>query len=106
MGKYLFQASYTAEGLQGVRSAGAASRVKSITGLVASLGGKVESFNFAFGDTDAYVVCELPNDETAAAIALAVSGSGVVSLRTVKLLTAEQVDAAFAINVPYTAPGS
>jgi uncharacterized protein with GYD domain len=74
--------------------------------VIESLGGALEAFYFAFGDVDAYVMVDLPDDETAAAVALAVSGSGAVATRTTKLLTAEQVDIAIGKGVPYRPPGA
>jgi uncharacterized protein with GYD domain len=106
MPKYLFQASYTAEGLKGLQKAGAASRVAAITDMAAALGGGVDSFHFAFGDVDAYVVCDLPDDEAAAAAAFAVGASGAVGVTTVKLLTVDEADAALARSVAYRPPGS
>jgi uncharacterized protein with GYD domain len=73
--------------------------------VIESLGGTLDGFYFAFGEVDAYAVVDLPDDETAAAVALAVSGSGAVTTRTIKLLTAEQVDVAIGKGVPYRPPG-
>jgi uncharacterized protein with GYD domain len=59
--------------------------------LVASLGGKVHQFFFAFGRYDAIVVVEAPSDEAIAAGMMAVAASGAVSAgQTTKLLTAEE----------------
>ncbi|NUR10208.1 MAG: GYD domain-containing protein [Nocardioidaceae bacterium] len=106
MPKFLFAASYKPEGLEGVRKEGADARIRAIEGLVADLGGKVESFYFAFGDVDAFVTVDLPDDETAAAMTLAVGASGLVTTTTTKLLTGAQIDQAFAKSVPYRAPGA
>ena len=57
-------------------------------------GGRLEQFYFAFGDHDAFAVADLPDNESAAAFALAVSEAGGASVRTVVLLTPEEVDAA------------
>ncbi len=78
------------------------------TALVESLGGTVESFYFALGDTDAYVVIDLPNNTTAAAGALAVNIGGGATVRTVALLTAAEVDASVAAvkRATYRPPGS
>jgi len=65
----------------------------------------MESFDFAFGDDDAYVRVELPDDKTAAAVAMAVNGSGTTHARTVVLLTPEEVDAAAQLKVGYIPPG-
>jgi uncharacterized protein with GYD domain len=71
-----------------------------------ALGGKVESFHFAFGGSDAYVIVELPDNQAAAAIALAVNATGAVSVKTAVLLTPEEVDAAAKQSVQYRPPGS
>ena len=60
MSKYLFEASYTAEGVRGLQQAGAASRVAAISDMCEQLGGSLDSFHFAFGDVDAFVICDLP----------------------------------------------
>jgi uncharacterized protein with GYD domain len=106
MAKYLFAGSYSAEGLKAIMSVGAVSRGAVIEALVANAGGSVESVHWAFGDTDVYLIADLPSDEAAAALALRVSASGVASTKTVKLLTAEQIDAAIAMEVDYQPPGS
>jgi uncharacterized protein with GYD domain len=106
MGKYLFAGSYTTEGLNRIMSAGAVNRRAAIDQMAASVGGSVESVYWGFGDTDVYLIADLPSDEAAAALSLRVSASGVASTRTVKLLTAEQIDAAIAMEVDYQPPGS
>jgi uncharacterized protein with GYD domain len=105
MGRYLFKVSYSVDGLKGVVKQGAANRAEFISKMAANLGGSVESFDFAFGETDVYALCEIPDDETAAAVAMAVGSSGAGSIQTVKLLTAEQVDKARGIATGYQPPG-
>ena len=106
MPKYLIQASYTAEGVKGLRSAGGTSRREAIASLTEGLGGRLESFYFAFGDHDVHTVVELPDHETATAVALTVNASGAVTVRTTVLLTPEEVDAAAQRSVDYRPPGS
>src|SRR4051794_10519998 len=106
MPKFLFEASYAPEGVQGIQSAGGTSRVKAVSDATEALGGKVESFHFAFGASDAYVIVELPDNGAAAAIALAVNATGAVSVKTAVLLTPEEVDAAAKQSVQYRPPGS
>ena len=106
MPKYLISANYTAEGMAGVRAAGAKSRVDAVTKMLEAMGGRLESFHFAFGDTDVFVVVEAPDDEAVAAVSIAINGSGAVSTRTTKLLTVEQVDEALRRSVDYRPPGS
>jgi len=54
----------------------------------AHLGGKVESFCFAFGDTDVHLVVDMPDNASVAAAALARNAGGGATSRTVALLTA------------------
>ena len=106
MPKYLFEAKYTAEGVRGLKEAGASSRAAAVRDMTAGLGGSLDSFYFAFGDVDAYVVVDLPDDEAAAAAAFTVGASQTTQLKTVKLLTLEEADAAIARSVDYRPPGS
>jgi uncharacterized protein with GYD domain len=106
MPKYLVQASYTREGVEGVRAEGGSSRRDAVAQTAASLGGKLESFHFAFGDHDAYVILDLPDNEAAAAIALTVNAAGGAAVKTTVLLTPEQVDEAAKRSVEYRPPGT
>ena len=106
MPKYLIQASYTLDGIKGVRSEGGSSRRDAVAKVAESAGGRLESFYFAFGDYDVHTVVELPDNESAAAVALTVNASGAVNVRTVVLLTPEEVDAAAQRSVDYRPPGS
>ena len=106
MPKYLFEARYSAEGIKGLQNAGAASRVSAINDLCQHLGGSLDSFHFAFGDVDAFVICDLPDDTAAAAAAFTVGASAAAAVVTTKLLTVEEADAAIGRTVPYRPPGS
>jgi len=106
MPKYLFQSSYTAEGARGLLKEGGTSREAYLKSLAESHGAKLEAYYFAFGDTDTYTIFEVPDNATAAALALAVSASGAARVKTVVLLTAEEIDAAAKQNVSFRAPGA
>ncbi len=106
MSKFLFEASYTTDGIKGVQSAGGSSRRDAVAAVAESVGGKLESFYFAFGERDAYVVVELPDNESAAAVALTVNAAGGATVKTVVLLTPEEVDGAAKRSVDYKPPGS
>lgn len=93
MPKYMFQVRYTGEGLAGVLQDGGSARRAVAEALAKDLGGSLEAFYFAFGDTDAYVIGDLPDNRAAAKLALTVSSSGRVQLTTVPLLTVDEVDA-------------
>jgi uncharacterized protein with GYD domain len=106
MPKYLFQASYTAQGVEGLRSAGGSNRRDVVEKTAESLGGQLESFHFAFGEHDVYAIAELPDNEAAAALALTVNGTGAVAVETTVLLTPEEIDDAAKRSVDYSPPGS
>jgi uncharacterized protein with GYD domain len=56
-----------------------------------SLGGKLHSFFFAFGDYDVVAIAELPDNAAAAAFALGTASKGAVSkFHTTVLLTAAE----------------
>jgi uncharacterized protein with GYD domain len=103
--RFMIVASYTAEGEQGLLSKGGSARRSSVTEMVEKLGGKVETFDFAFGEDDVFVVVELPDNVTAAAIGLAVGATGLVALRTIVLLTPEEIDEAAQKHADYHGPG-
>jgi len=105
MAKYLFAARCTPEGAKGVAREGGSGRKAAIAKMAEGLGGKLEAFYFAFGDVDAYVVVDVPDNITAAAAALAVNQGGAASVKTVVLISPEDMDKAGKKSVDYRAPG-
>ena len=105
MGKYLFEVSYSQDGVKGVLKEGGSSRVATIEKLVKAHSGKVEAFYFAFGGADAYLIVDLPSAVETAAISLTVSASGAATVKTIVLLTPAEVDSAAKVQVDYRAPG-
>ncbi len=73
--------------------------------MTEGLGGKLETFYYAVGDVDAYVIVDMPDNITAAAAALAVSQSGGATVKTVVLIPPEDVDKAGKKAVEYRPPG-
>ena len=104
MSKYLIHASYTAEGVKGLLKAGGTARRAAVQKMVEGLGGRVEAFYFAFGENDAHVILDLPDNLTAAAISLAVTATGAVSTKTTVLLTPEEIAQAVKSPVDYRPP--
>lgn len=105
MGKYLFIGNYESEGAKGLITDGGTGRRAAIDNLAESVGGSVESFYYAFGGDDVFVICDLPSDEAAASVALTVGAAGSVGIRTVALLSPEQIDAAAQLSPAYRPPG-
>ena len=106
MPKYLFQARYTSEGIQGLVGDSASGRRADVQAAVKALGGNVEAFYYAFGDDDVITIVDLPDNIRAAALGLTSTGSGAVRVRTTPLLSVEDVDAALDIKTQYRAPGA
>jgi uncharacterized protein with GYD domain len=102
----MVEASYTAEGLKGILEGGGSSRPDAVRNMAESLGGTLEAFYFAFGDTDVYAVIDMPDNVSTAAVAMAVNASGSVTAKTTILLTPEEVDQAAQKSVDYSPPGS
>jgi uncharacterized protein with GYD domain len=105
MAKYLLVGSYTAEGARGALKEGGTARRKAADQVVETAGGKLESFYWAFGEDDFYSIVDFPNAASAAAAAMTLGGSGAVKVRTVVLITAEELDAASKVSVTYRPPG-
>jgi uncharacterized protein with GYD domain len=106
MPKYLIEASYTAEGVRGLMKDSASGRRAVVKDSVKSLGGKLESMYYSFGDHDALIILDLPDNVAAAALSAAVGATGMVRIKTTVLLTVEEVDKAVAKKSKYKAPGS
>ncbi|MBK5288892.1 MAG: GYD domain-containing protein [Acidimicrobiia bacterium] len=106
MPKYMFRASLAAEGVAGVLTEGGTARRSAVQDAIETLGGSLEAFYFAFGDDDVVGICELPDDETAAAFAMETSASGRVSVSTTVLLSPEAIDRAREKRSGWRAPGA
>ena len=109
MPKYLIEASYSQAGLKALVKDGGTGRRKAVEAASKALGGRLESMYFAFGTSDVYAIVDAPDNITAAAFALAVGGTGVAAhLKTIVLLTAEEVDQAAkkSAGSGYRAPGA
>jgi uncharacterized protein with GYD domain len=102
---FLFRASYSQQGLQGLLKEGAKSRVKVLTDTVAAVGGKLDAMYWSFGDEDVILLVEAPDNIAAAALSTRVSATGAASVSTTVLLTAAEVDKARKLKSTYRPPG-
>ena len=106
MARFLFQGTYSREGAQGLLREGGTKRRAAVEALLASLGGRLEAFYYGFGETDLYMIVELPDNAAAAAASLTVVASGAGSWRTTVLLSAEEMDRVAKSGGSYRAPTS
>ncbi|HVM30826.1 MAG TPA: GYD domain-containing protein [Candidatus Limnocylindrales bacterium] len=105
MPKYLFIGRYSPEGARGVLKEGGTKRREAAEQVLASVGGRLESIHWAFGEGDFYVVADMPDNVAASAAALRVAASGAVGIKTVVLMTADEVDQATQRSAEYRPPG-
>ena len=105
MPKYLYRVSLSAEGLKGTLAEGGTSRRETISKLAENMGGRLEAFYYAFGEDDAIVIADVPDNVTAAAIATTVAAAGVGSISTTVLIEPEEIDAIGKLTVDYRPPG-
>jgi uncharacterized protein with GYD domain len=105
MPKYLVEASYLSEGIRGVQKEGGTGRRRAIDALFKSLGGSVEAFYFAFGDKDVVIIGDLPDNASAAALAMKVNAAGAASAKINVLLAPQEMDEAVKKTSVYRPPG-
>ena len=90
MPSYLLQASYTVEALN-ILMKKPQDRTEVVRKSIEKLGGKLIGLWLSFGEHDVTCVFEMPNNVSAAAIALAVGAGGAVrDPKTTPLLTVEE----------------
>lgn len=105
MPKYMVQAKLTTEGLKGTLEEGGKKRKAAITKAIESLGGKLETYYYAFGEYDVVGIADMPDNVSAAAFAMIVTMSGGAACATTVLLTPEEVDQVSKKTVAYRKPG-
>lgn len=106
MAMFLFDASHSTQGLQGLLKDGGTRRREVIERLASEMGGSLEAFYYAFGDSDIYVIADLPDEAAATAASLVVGASGAGSVKSTVLITPETVDEAAGRTVAYRPPGT
>ena len=104
MPRFLYIVNYSPEGARGLMSAGGSARKSVVEKTASGMGGRLETFDFAFGSDDVYLLVDLPDARSAAAVSLTLNGSGVARTRTVVLMTPEEMDDAAGIHPDYQPP--
>jgi len=103
--KLMIAGRYTDQGTKGLIKEGGSARKAAVQKAVTGLGGKLESIYYAYGDADVYVVVDMPDTTSALALSLVVNASGAVHIKTIPLITVEEVDAACKKSVDYRPAG-
>jgi uncharacterized protein with GYD domain len=102
--KFMYTGSYTVDGTKGVIAEGGTARKAAVEKMLASMGGKLECLYFAFGADDIVIIGEVPDNVSAASIALTVAASGGASGRVTVLLTPAEIDQAAKKSPAYKPP--
>ena len=90
MAHYLFQAAYTSDGWAAMVK-NPQDRIEAIRPVLESLGGTLVVGYLAFGEYDTIGIVELPDNEAAAAFAMAASAGGALkALKTTPLLSTQE----------------
>jgi uncharacterized protein with GYD domain len=90
MPHYLVQVGYNTSGVAGLVKE-PQDRIQKVAPAVEAMGGRIESAYYAFGDHDVVLICEMPDNASAAAFALAVGAGGTVATyKTTVLLTPDE----------------
>jgi len=105
MAKYLFQITYTEIGFQSILAEGGSKRKEAIEVAIKSLNGWLEALYYSFGETDMFIVCELPDNVSASAFSMIASSGGVARVKTTVLISAEEIDRATKKTIDYRPPG-
>src|SRR5215510_6142618 len=92
MPKYLFAATLTQSGVQGVLKEGGSTRREAVKKTAESVGGTLEAFYFAFGSNDVYLIIDVPDAAAAAPASMATTATGAVRVNTTVLITPEEMD--------------
>ena len=90
MPHYLTQVAYSREGWAALL-ANPQNRIEAVRPAIEKLGGKIETAWFSFGDYDIVVISEMPDNVSAAAIAMAFAGGGACkSVQTTPLISQQE----------------
>lgn len=108
MPHFLVQFSYAPGSVKGLVQKPDLDHAGEASAMVASLGGRLVGYWYAFGSFDGVVLLEAPEASVAAAVAMAIGGSGEVRrLETTVLLTMEEAQKAMrrAAGATHLPPG-
>lgn len=90
MAYYMFQAAFTAEAW-GKMVKSPQDRREAIRPMVEKLGGKLIDYWISFGEYDAVVIAQVPNNVSAAAMSMAAAAGGTVKgIKTTPLMTMDE----------------
>jgi uncharacterized protein with GYD domain len=105
MAKYLLYGNIVGDGLKGILKEGGSGRVPAVKKLFESVGGTLECYYYAFGEYDWFIIADVPDNVSMAAVSLKVNASGLVTSKTTVLITPEEMDQVAKKSPTYRGPG-
>lgn len=106
MGLFMATGAYTPEGASGLQRTGAVRRSEQLAAVAEGLGGRLVAMYFGLAQNDTFILLDLPDTITAAALAKAVNAAGTGHCNIEPVLTPEELDRALAIDTKFVKPGS
>ena len=88
MPTYIMLANYTKQGIENIKDS--PTRLDAAKQAAKSMGGAIKAFYLTMGQYDMVVVCEAPDDETMAKLALAIGSQGAIRTETLRAFTEEE----------------
>ena len=88
MPTYISLLRYTQQGAQNIKESPA--RLEAAKKVFKAMGGELKEWYLVFGQYDAVVVSEGPDDETAAKLALAIGSQGNIRTETFRAFTEDE----------------
>jgi len=88
MATYVMLVNYTQKGIENIKESPA--RLDAVKQAFQAMGGELKQFYLVLGRYDIVVVGEVPDDETAAKLALAVGSGGSVRTETLKAFSEDE----------------
>src|SRR5215831_14526611 len=90
MPQYLLQAAYTPDAWNAMVKS-PQNRLEAVRPVIERLGGKIEGGWLSFGEYDVTVICQMPNNVSAAAFSMAAAAGGAVkAVKTTPLMSMEE----------------
>jgi len=86
---YIILIKYTAQGSANIKDA--PDRVKAARAAIEAADGKMLSYHLTMGQYDGVVTLEIPSDEAAAGILLAIGAQGNISTETMRAFTEDEM---------------
>ena len=94
---YISLINYTQQGIENMKDG--PDRLETARRAIENAGGELTAFFLTMGQYDAVAITELPNDEVAATVVLAVAGQGNISTQTMRAFSEDEYRAIVA-NLP------